>query len=56
MGSNSSNAQCISEVPSRSFQWRAFFENFILIINSYTGLVSFGRSHIKDTSPRKNNH
>ena len=29
-----------------------FFPNYILIINSDTGLVNFGSSHIKDTLPR----
>ena len=33
-----------------------FFPNCILIINSYTGLVSVGSSHIKDTFSKRNKH
>ena len=40
-------------------RWRnfgPFFQNCIIIINSYTGLMSFCSSYIKDTFPRRNNH
>ena len=46
----------ISDGGARLRNFGPFFPNYVLIVNSYTDLVSFGRGHIKDTFSRRNNH
>ena len=46
----------ISNGGARLRNFGTFFPNCLLIINSYTSLVSFGSGHMKDTFLRRNNH